>query len=85
MEKKIINFFFAVKKVNIMFQPDEDDHVLCCYADHHNCRGARMETDYEITNDQTGTVLKTDITCPNIRFKRVIGSSRLNCCEDILF
>lgn len=48
-----------------------------------------METDYEITNDQTGTVLKTDITCPNVRFKRVIGhlncSSRLNCCEDIPF
>lgn len=42
----------------MMFQPDEDEHVLCLYINDQDCGGVCKESDYKITNDQTGILLK---------------------------
>lgn len=46
---------FLLSNLKIVFQPDEDEHVLYVYPD--DCGGACKETVQMIINDQTGTVL----------------------------
>lgn len=56
----------------MMFQPNEDEHVLRLHTDDQDCGGVCKKSDNKITNDKTGTLLMDRLVFFQVRLKTVL-------------